>query len=454
MKKWKKWLLISLLVIAGVVIALSFHQPPMRLMPTPKAFLIGMPNAFAANPDLQKSNRIEFFYATNRLPVGPRINRLYAVVPGRDLHLGVGSILIGTEQTTWDQIYAWSTGQNDDRRPQLPLESLLEMASVDDTLAARPDLASAPPGMRAWFKLIDTALERSPDKDIIVYVHGANSTVERAAGQAAQLAHFTGQNSVVILFAWPTAENFLRYSSDVETAFGAAPQLARLIALLQRHTSARRIDLLSYSAGGTVASSGLALVGAAATRPGAPPSRLGQVYHAAPDADTRGFVDDLRDYAGTADRVTIAANTGDLTLRISGAVNRASRAGRPDMAELSPQAARFLLEATQADKVELVSVRGEDIPDLSERSHTFWYNDPWVSTDVLLNLLFAMGAADRGLIPDQTIFQEGKAPATFFRFPRDYAERLPATIARVAAKVRAAAQPPAEPDAIAPAVAE
>lgn len=442
MKRWKKWLIISLLVIAGVTIALSFHQPPMRLMPTPQAFLLEMPNAFAANPKLSKSNRIEFFYATNRLPVGPRINRLYAVVPGRDLHLGVGSILIGTEETTWDKIYQLSTGQSDDRRPQLRLEALLEMASVDETLSARADLASTPPGMRAWFQLLETTLENSPDKDVIIYVHGANSTVERAAGQAAQLAHFTGQNSIVILFAWPTAENFLRYSQDVETAFGAAPQLARLIALLEQHSSARKIDVLSYSAGGTVASSGLALVGTAARQDGATASRLGQVHHAAPDADTRGFVDDLRDYAGVADRVTVSGNMGDSALRLSQTINRGSRAGRPDFRELSPQAARFLGESIERGQVELLSVRGqEDIPGLSARSHGFWYMDPWVSTDVLLGLLFQMPAADRGLVPDTVVMQEGEAPATFWRFPRDYEQRLPAIIASVARKVREAAAP-------------
>ena len=63
-------------------------------------------------------------------------------------------------------------------------------------------------------------------KDVLVYVHGANTTVERGAGQAAMLSHFMGRNAVVVLFAWPTAENFLRYPRDIRNAIGAAPQLA------------------------------------------------------------------------------------------------------------------------------------------------------------------------------------------------------------------------------------
>src|SRR5262249_58634268 len=108
------------------------------------------------------------------------------------------------------------------------------------------------PEAKAWFQQLDESLARSRDKDIIVYVHGANTTVERAAGQAAQLHHFTGHNSVVILFACPTAENFLRYSRDMVTAFGAAPHLPQLVELLPANTDAKNIYAFTYSTGGTV----------------------------------------------------------------------------------------------------------------------------------------------------------------------------------------------------------
>lgn len=418
----RRILLILLLVIIGVTIALSFHQPPMRLMPTPTVFLNGVPNAFAANPALAKSNQIELFYATNRLPVGPRNNRTYAVVPGRDLQLGVATIRIGDDATTWDKIYAMSTNAVEDRRPRLTLQSLAEMATVNDAERLSP-------GTRAWLALVNGAIDRAADKDIIIYVHGANSTVERAAGQAAQLRHFTGQNSVVLLFAWPTAENFLRYPRDMVTAFGAAPQLARLVDLLARHTRAEHIDILSYSAGGTVASDGLALIGRQSHAPGALDPRIGEVYHAAPDADTRGFVDDLRDYAGVARRVTLSANMGDVTLRLSQAANRGSRAGRPDIAELSANQTRFLLDATHEKGLELLRVRPEDVPDLSDRSHSFWYNDPWVSSDVLITFLFHLPPAERGLVSGQV------GEATYWAFPPDYEARLPGVMARIRGEV-------------------
>ena len=155
---------------------------------------------------------------------------------------------------------------------------------------ARPPTRTPSPSSPA----IDAALAASRSRDVIVYVHGANTTVERAAGQAAQLHHFSGRDAVVVLYVWPTAENFLRYPRDIETAFGAAPHLAEFLDLLAAHTSARAIDVFTYSAGATIGSDALARV--AADYPAAA-ARLGEIVHAAPDADFRGFVDDLETYA-------------------------------------------------------------------------------------------------------------------------------------------------------------
>jgi esterase/lipase superfamily enzyme len=416
----KRFFIIALIVIVGVTVALSFHQPPMRLMPTPALFNQGLPDGFVVNTAAIADNRMEVFYATNRLPVGPRTNRLYAVVPGRDMHFGVATIRVGGPGDTIEQLKALSTSTIEDTRPRLNLDTLAEMG----TLAA-DDPERLTPGTRAWLGLVNAAIDRSIDKDIIIYVHGANSTVERAAGQAAQLRHFTGHNSVVLLFAWPTAENFLVYPRDIETAFGAAPQLARVIALLSKHSRARKVDVLTYSAGGTVGSDGLALTGRMASD--GVPIRLGEVYHAAPDADTRAFVDDMRDYAKVASRTTVAANMDDAALIIAQIVNRGSRAGRPDMAELSPNATRFLLEATREHGLELLRINPDYIPDLSRRSHSFWYDDPWVSSDLLLAFLFNLTPEQRGLESGISVLAPGKE-AVHWSFPKDYAARLPGVV--------------------------
>jgi len=198
------------------------------------------------------------------------------------------------------------------------------------------------------------------------------------------------------------------------TAYSAAPHLARLIALLQQHTAAKNIDVFTYSAGAVVGSSGLALAGRDATL------RLGEVFHAAPDADFRGFVDDMKSYAGITRRISVAANLNDSALRLSQVVNGASRAGRPDIAELTPEATTWLLDASKTGGMDLLRVNPADIPGLATTSHTFWYDDPWISSDVLITLLFHLPPGQRGL--DEAASPSG---GRYWMFPKDYAERLP-----------------------------
>jgi len=414
----RRYIVIFSLIAVSAIVGISFYQPPMRLMPAPALFLNGQTNTFSDAPETTDP-QISLFYATNRLPFGPRDNRIYTVVPGRDLNLGVATIRIGNETTTWERIYEWSTGASDDRRPFLHLENMAEQASLADTNPL-PEEASA------WFAQINDALAHSRNKDIIVYVHGANTTVERAAGQAAQLHHFTGRDTIVVLFVWPTAENFLRYTRDMITSLGAAPHLATLIELLAKNTSAEKIDVLTYSAGATVGSNGLALVGAKARDQGPEGFRLGEIYHAAPDADFRSFVDDMRAYAGQVRRITVGVNLSDAALRLSQFVNRASRAGRPDMAELDTEATDWLLGAAADYGLNVVRVRPEGIPGLSRGSHTFWYDDPWVSSDVLLTLFWHLRPGDRGLVEGNS-----RSGTPYWSFPPDYRNRLAAVLARL-----------------------
>ena len=406
--RWAAWLALLGLLCFGLAVA--FSHPPMRLMPPPLLFQHDGA-AFGLAADLPEDSRLEVFYATSRLPAGPRDNRLYTVVPDRKLHLGLAEMRIGAEGTTWNQLLEWSTGSGGSDRPFIYLERMDEHATVAPAEEPAPDAA-------AWLADIDAALARSPDADIIIYVHGANTTVERAAGQAAQLQHFSGRKAVVVLFAWPTAENFLGYPRDIESAFGGAPHLADLITLLASRTSASSIDVFTYSAGATIGSEALARL--ARERP-VIADRLGEVYHAAPDADFRDFVADLELYAGHARRVSGAVNLNDSVLRLAQVINRASRAGRPDLAELSPEATAQLLAAADDGNLEVVQVQPDVIPDLSARSHTFWYDDPWVSNDVLVTLLFHLPPSDRQLLTGRT-----PGGARYWGFPADYPARIPA----------------------------
>jgi hypothetical protein len=414
-----RWLLFAIaLLVGGVTAFFIFYHPPMRLMPAPLLWQDPTLPLSDIGPALADGARIDVFYASNRLPVGPRDARTYTVAPDTRLHLGRALLRIGDDATPLAQIHAWTTGADPSDRPFIHLVRMEEAATLDPGI---PD--ALPPDVAAWLAAIDAQLAQSPHRDILVYVHGANTTVERAAGQAAMLRHYTGRNAVVVVFVWPTAENFLRYGRDVTSAYASAPRLARLIALLSAHTRARAIDVMTYSAGGTVGSAGLAYLAATT-----PQTRLGEVYHAAPDADFRRFVDDLAAYAPLAAGVTTAVNLGDAALRLAGAVNRASRAGRPDIRELDPDSARWLLGASTDHGITILQIHPENMPNTPATSHTFWNDDPWVSNDLLVLLLAGLAPADRALDP-------GTSPSggSYWTFPPDYPARMPALRERLLA---------------------
>lgn len=397
-----------------------YYHPPMRLMPAPLIFQNTGINLLGQVDPLVDGSRIDIFYATNRFPVGFQENRVYSVVPDTRLHLGTAHLQIGDKGTTLAQVYEWSTRAGTDDRPFIHLDRMEETA----TMTAATDASSD-----AWFASIDAALISMRGEDVLVYVHGANTTVERAAGQASQIAHFSGRNAVVVLFAWPTAENFLRYPRDIQNAFGAAPHLATLIEALAVRTDAEKINVMTYSAGGTVGSEGLAILARENPKVAA---KLGEVYHAAPDADFTGFVDDLEVYGPLVGQVTTAANLGDSALRLAQVVNRASRAGRPDLRELTPEAAGWLLEASRDLGMQFLHISPETMVYLPASSHTFWYDDPWVSSDLLVTLLFDLTPAERGLQAETTA-----SGASYWTFPATYPDAIVELRSNLLARVAA-----------------
>jgi esterase/lipase superfamily enzyme len=398
---------------------------PVRLMPTPTLFTSGDPEAFEAGAEVSWDPTIEIFYATNRLAVGPSDARHYSRMQSQQLRFGVATLKVGDGTKTAEELRAMSTSVADGERPKITLQSTREMGVLEDAAEApRPDVAE-------FFAQLDALVGRGGNRDLLIYVHGANTSFERAAAQAAQFKHFLGRDAVVMLFSWPSAGSLLRYGRDVATARRTEPVFARLLEQLASGTQAAHLNVLAYSAGAMVASPGLARAADAATTTADPTRlRLGEVYYAAPDIDFPVFVDNLPRYQGQVRRVTVALNLSDRALSFAQWVHRVSRAGRPNLAEIGPDEKRWLVEASGRDELDALAIKAQDLPGLPEDSHAFWYDHPWVSSDVLLKLRFHAAPPARGLDPNRA-----QNEVAFWTFPHDYAERLPAVVRALSAGV-------------------
>ena len=179
--------------------------------------------ASPAPPDLARQPD-RLYYATNRLPVGPRDDRVYTVAPDRRLHLGTATLRIGDESAT----LVSSTSDHPRRRPDRPFLHLNAWPRPPPS----PRFEPPDPDARALFAQIDAALAASRSRDILVYVHGANTAVSAPPARPHSSGISPAARRSSLLYVWPTAENFLRYPRDIETAFGGAPHLAEFLDLL------------------------------------------------------------------------------------------------------------------------------------------------------------------------------------------------------------------------------
>jgi len=407
-------------VLAGIgLLLLAACQGPVRLMPTPVSFKSTDVDPFEAAGPKAQGTEIPIFYATNRGALIEIPQPLHTALPSEQLRMGVAHVRIGDETLDWETLHRLSTTAEPGERPIVDLQRLEQRAK----LGPRDSIATSPQA-REFFAQINKTLAASPNSELVIYVHGSNSTLPRAAAQAAQFRHFTGRRVVVLSFMWPSAGSILRYLTDVYNASASVEPFARLVDLLAEHTTASKIDVVAYSAGAQVTSPALALLGQ--PRPGETREqqrlrlRIGQIYYAAPDIDTRRFVDELGEYVYLADRVTIAANLNDSALRAAAIIHRASRAGRPNPTELSPEQTAFLTDASRKYGFDLVKVDPNDIPDLPVTSHAFWYEDPWVSSDLLALLLLDVGPRRRGLDEQQGI----AGGFLYWTFPPDFYKRV------------------------------
>ena len=409
--------LIKGLILLVCTLMLPGCSSPVRLMPTPLKFTTGYVDPFA-NGTNGESSFISLFYATNRAVLIESRQPVYTIFPSDTLRLGVAQVRIGDGQLDWDRITALSTSDVERGRPILTLERLEEQAAFDIQNDAAPDAQTL-----AFFAEINRALAASPQKDLIVYVHGFNNAVWRGTAQAAQFHHFTGRQAVVLAFLWPSAGSLLSYATDVRVARASVPAFAKLVNALLAHTDAEHINILAFSAGARIASEGLAVL--ARPRPGESPGdvqarlRVGQVYFAAPDEDVDRFVADLATYIPLTRRVTLSANMNDRALRLAARHQGIARAGRPTRDVLSSEQWRFVTSAADRMNFDIINIDSREIPGLHRRAHGFWYGNSWVSSDVLMQFLWHKPPQERGLEPHMT--SEG---LRFWAFPPDYEARV------------------------------
>lgn len=401
-----------------LVLLFTGCQPKVYLMPPPVS-LLEESDFFDFTENNKDENLLYTLYATNRHPFNRPDGSLgYTIFPSDSLRLGLVVHSVGDDGTTWDQLKKMSLSFDRDRKlllSQVYAREKVEYEEDDDAVS----LSAAGEGA---FHLVNEALDRAFDPDLVVYVHGANSSFYRATAQGAQFSHYTGHNSVVLTFSWPSAENLLKYKTDVSNAKKTIPAFAKLIEILATHTNAKNINIVAYSAGAQVVVPGLAYLRDQYSHVGdeelRQKFRIGEIYLAAPDMDFNAFADQFIEFKDIVYRTTINLNQNDSVLKLSAFQNGVSRLGRPNIDDITDEEAQILLEALHTPKFDILNVGASEALQIG-RSHSSWYSNSWVSNDLLMLLLFHTDPEQRGLM--RNVNDSGGLE---YYFPDDYEERI------------------------------
>ncbi len=160
-------------------------------------------------------------------------------------------------------------------------------------------------------------------RNILIFVHGFNTSFEDAAVRAAQIAADLNFDGTVVLFSWPSAASVTSYVRDQQAARNAGFHFLRLLRGTLVAAQPDHVELLAHSMGSETVAKALSLAPVIDSLP-----RFDQVVFAAPDLDRRVFGREILPRLGTrATRVTLYASNDDDALRASRAVNGVWRLG-------------------------------------------------------------------------------------------------------------------------------
>jgi len=166
------------------------------------------------------------------------------------------------------------------------------------------------------------------NRDVLLYVHGFNTSYDEARFRLAQIAADARFGGVAVLYTWPAAGSLLDYGAAKESATIARDALSKVIRRLSEVPGIGRVHILAHSMGAWLAMEALrenALSGSPDLN-----GKLGDVMLAAPDIDLNVFGQQLARLDPSHVCVLVAANDRALSL------SRRLAGGRPRLGALDP----------------------------------------------------------------------------------------------------------------------
>ena len=214
------------------------------------------------------------------------------------------------------------------------------------------------------------------NRDILVFVHGFNTSYDEARSRAAQIVADSRFGGVALLFTWPSRSELFGYVSDKDSATASRDALQALLHDLGQTPGIGKIHVLAHSMGGFLSMEALRQSAIAGDRDLG--GHLGQVILASPDIDMDVFASQMARIRPAS--VTVFATPSDRALSLSsvlarsrprvGAIDASKPEDREQIEALGAKvvdisayadADRFIAHAVYADSPQVLSAIGSKI---------------------------------------------------------------------------------------------
>jgi esterase/lipase superfamily enzyme len=171
-------------------------------------------------------------------------------------------------------------------------------------------------GVEPVARLSDLLAAGGEPRDVLLYIHGFNTTFETAALDAARLSDGIRFRGETMLFSWPSKAKLFDYGYDRESAMWSRDELERVLSLLMASPAVGRIHVVAHSVGTMLSMESLRQIYA---RHGmAIADKIGAVIFASPDIDMDVFTSSVERIPPLAPKITVVTATNDRALAVAG----------------------------------------------------------------------------------------------------------------------------------------
>ena len=260
-----------------------------------------------ATPQQQRnSNIVHVYYATDRQEAGPAQSPEFGPneSPDGKTSYGVADVSI----------------PKDHRMGNLE-EPIIDVKVLYNPAKYVTVLSSTEIDQGAFFGQLKNQVASSPQKEVLVFIHGFNVSFDAALRRTAQLSYDLQFPGATVCYSWPSRGSMFAYTADEDSVQWTALHLLNFLQDVYEKSGATSIDIIAHSMGNRALLSALQLLGST------PAPQFNEVVLAAPDVASSLFVQLVPTVQKHARRITLYASSKDQALVASARVNHYRRAG-------------------------------------------------------------------------------------------------------------------------------